>query len=523
MEKVYSSAVLALTAKIAFGSDYDKFINKNMSVSVFVKFNDQKETKIYWTRVALKEEIQGNSKLIYWSAQEINVNYRFGAKQLMIFSVNDEDSQSGRQLREYEIDLHKIITTGMKAKVRYTDAPDIEDNDWLYVSINMSESHIKKVYSLDLELNDCPKDAQYLQISQDQDVAGNRVVVCKTIENNKCHISLMQHIGFQGKQILIEGFDEKKTKFGTCEPSISDLKQMCERGSIKFSITPISGEEGKGQLIVKEFKEKEGIFDYVSQGFVFRLMFAIDFTDSNRLTDSSNLHYITKSESEANATNKYIQVFKGFYDVIIGCESSLKPFYAWGFGGERTTQEGSSLLLPKVKSDDDKSKGKQFQFKGLEDLITSYTTAGGDVTLRDSTDPEILDEVINKAIDVIKMGTNDVKDRNYYLLLIVIAGDLKFIEKLLKKKAEYSLLPLSILFVGANCEGDTEYKKLEEFCSKQNNPLECGDINTRDIASFTKISSPSYVEKILDTVSSQFLSYVHNKGIKAHKHQSSSQ
>ncbi|KAL6324344.1 hypothetical protein AAG906_012948 [Vitis piasezkii] len=341
---------------------------------------------------------------------------------------------------------------------------------------------------------------------------GGSVPICKTevVDNNLNPIwrplcLTMQQFVSKDNPLVIECFDFNTSGnhvlIGKLQKSVADLEKLHKQKTGASFILPSSAQHGhekvlKGQLFVDQFCEKQlySFIDYVSSGFEFNFMVAVDFTASNgnpRTPDS--LHYIDPS-------GEVIQ----FYD-------SDRRFPAWGFGGR--TIDGTVSHCFNLNGSASGIEVRRLRVF-LIWIMAAYASALNHVAL---AGPTLFGQVINNAAEIARQSLS-CNSRKYFVLLIITDGVVTDLQETKDALVRASDLPLSILIVGV---GGADFKQMEILDADNGCRLESstGRVATRDIVQFVPMrevrgGQTSVVQALLEELPGQFLTYMRSRDIK---------
>ncbi|KAL6329535.1 hypothetical protein AAG906_022084 [Vitis piasezkii] len=311
----------------------------------------------------------------------------------------------------------------------------------------------------------------------------------------------MQQFVSKDNPLVIECFDFNTSGnhvlIGKLQKSVADLEKLHKQKTGASFILPSSAQHGhekvlKGQLFVDQFCEKQlySFIDYVSSGFEFNFMVAVDFTASNgNPRNPDSLHYIDPS-------GEVIQ----FYD-------SDRRFPAWGFGGR--TIDGTVSHCFNLNGS-----ASGVEVEGVQGIMAAYASALNHVAL---AGPTLFGQVINNAAEIARQSLS-YNGRKYFVLLIITDGVVTDLQETKDALVRASDLPLSILIVGV---GGADFKQMEILDADNGCRLESstGRVATRDIVQFVPMrevrgGQTSVVQALLEELPGQFLTYMRSRDIK---------
>eukprot|EP00261_Vitis_vinifera_P039572 XP_019080815.1 PREDICTED: protein BONZAI 3 isoform X2 [Vitis vinifera] len=364
------------------------------------------------------------------------------------------------------------------------------------------------------------KSDPFLRISRIVENGGS-VPICKTevVDNNLNPIwrplcLTMQQFVSKDNPLVIECFDFNSSGnhvlIGKLQKSVADLEKLHKQKTGASFILPSSAQHGhekvlKGQLFVDQFCEKQlySFIDYVSNGFEFNFMVAVDFTASNgnpRTPDS--LHYIDPS----GRFNAYQQAIMEVGEVIQFYDSDRR-FPAWGFGGR--TIDGTVSHCFNLNGS-----ASSIEVEGVQGIMAAYASALNHVAL---AGPTLFGQVINNAAEIARQSLS-YNIRKYFVLLIITDGVVTDLQETKDALVRASDLPLSILIVGV---GGADFKQMEILDADNSCWLESstGRVATRDIVQFVPMrevrgGQTSVVQALLEELPGQFLTYMRSRDIK---------
>nr|GME17065.1 protein BONZAI 1-like isoform X1 [Ipomoea batatas] len=367
----------------------------------------------------------------------------------------------------------------------------------------------------DLESKDLfSKSDPFLLISKTAE-SGNVIPICKTEVLKNDHNPIwkpvylsIQQVGSKDSQLTIECYNfnsnGKHDLLGKVQKSLADLEKLHASGAgVNFFVPTAIGPTPqtkvlKSQLYVEKFTEKiqHTFLDYLASGYELNFMVAVDFTASNgnpRLPDS--LHYNDPS-GRPNAYQRAITEVGGvlqFYD-------SDKRFPAWGFGARPIDGPVSHCFNLNGSN-------SYCEVEGIQGIMMAYMSALFNVSL---AGPTLFGPVINAAAQIAGQSAA-IKERKYFVLLIITDGVITDLEETKDAIIRASDLPLSILIVGV---GGADFKEMEILDADKGDRLENsqGKVASRDIVQFVPLREVqsgeiSVVQSLLAELPSQFLGY----------------
>nr|GMD10622.1 protein BONZAI 1 [Ipomoea batatas] len=345
--------------------------------------------------------------------------------------------------------------------------------------------------------------------------SGNVIPICKTEVLKNDHNPIwkpvclsIQQVGSKDSQLTIECYNfnsnGKHDLLGKVQKSLADLEKLHASGAgVNFFVPTAIGPTPqtkvlKSQLYVEKFTEKiqHTFLDYLASGYELNFMVAVDFTASNgnpRLPDS--LHYNDPS-GRPNAYQRAITEVGGvlqFYD-------SDKRFPAWGFGARPIDGPVSHCFNLNGSNN-------YCEAEGIQGIMMAYMSALFNVSL---AGPTLFGPVINAAAQIAGQSAA-IKERKYFVLLIITDGVITDLEETKDAIIRASDLPLSILIVGV---GGADFKEMEILDADKADRLENsqGKVASRDIVQFVPFREVqsgeiSVVQSLLAELPSQFLGY----------------
>nr|CAN68494.1 hypothetical protein VITISV_022266 [Vitis vinifera] len=428
--------------------------------------------------------------------EKITVAYHFEIVQPLIFHVYDVDT------KYYNLPVKTL---------------KLNDQEFLGEgSCVLSEIVTKQGQSLTLDLhnrngNKGLKNLGKLTVHAEETVASRNAI---EVIFRCSHLDNKDLFSKSDNPLVIECFDFNTSGnhvlIGKLQKSVADLEKLHKQKTGASFILPSSAQHGhekvlKGQLFVDQFCEKQlySFIDYVSSGFEFNFMVAVDFTASNgnpRTPDS--LHYIDPS----GRFNAYQQAIMEVGEVIQFYDSDRR-FPAWGFGGR--TNDGTVSHCFNLNGS-----ASGIEVEGVQGIMAAYASALNHVAL---AGPTLFGQVINNAAEIAgqSLSYNSCK---YFVLLIITDGVLTDLQETKDALVRASDLPLSILIVGV---GGADFKQMEILDADNGCRLESstGRVATRDIVQFVPMrevrgGQTSVVQALLEELPGQFLTYMRSRDIK---------
>ncbi|RVW84693.1 Protein BONZAI 3 [Vitis vinifera] len=343
---------------------------------------------------------------------------------------------------------------------------------------------------------------------------GGSVPICKTevVDNNLNPIWRPLCLTMQqfDNPLVIECFDFNTSGnhvlIGKLQKSVADLEKLHKQKLVPVSSYPLLlSMVLKGQLFVDQFCEKQlySFIDYVSSGFEFNFMVAVDFTASNgNPRNPDSLHYIDPS----GWFNAYQQAIMEVGEVIQFYDSDRR-FPAWGFGGR--TIDGTVSHCFNLNGS-----ASGVEVEGVQGIMAAYASALNHVAL---AGPTLFGQVINNAAEIARQSLS-YNGRKYFVLLIITDGVVTDLQETKDALVRASDLPLSILIVGV---GGADFKQMEILDADNGCRLESstGRVATRDIVQFVPMrevrgGQTSVVQALLEELPGQFLTYMRSRDIK---------
>nr|GLL29326.1 protein BONZAI 1-like isoform X1 [Ipomoea trifida] len=524
---LYSQIELSLSASNL--RDRDVLSKSDPMAIVYSKGRDGMLNELGRTEVVL------NSVNPKWIAK-FNMTYQFETVQYLVFHVYDVDTQFHNQdlkmlrldeqdfLGEASCTLSEIVTKSNRCLTldllhRSSGPSHSQKLGKLTVCAEesvASKTTIEFIFRCsDLESKDLfSKSDPFLLISKTAE-SGNVIPICKTEVLKNDHNPIwkpvclsIQQVGSKDSQLTIECYNfnsnGKHDLLGKVQKSLADLEKLHASGAgVNFFVPTAIGPTPqtkvlKSQLYVEKFTEKiqHTFLDYLASGYELNFMVAVDFTASNgnpRLPDS--LHYNDPS-GRPNAYQRAITEVGGvlqFYD-------SDKRFPAWGFGARPIDGPVSHCFNLNGSNN-------YCEAEGIQGIMMAYMSALFNVSL---AGPTLFGPVINAAAQIAGQSAA-IKERKYFVLLIITDGVITDLEETKDAIIRASDLPLSILIVGV---GGADFKEMEILDADKADRLENsqGKVASRDIVQFVPFREVqsgeiSVVQSLLAELPSQFLGY----------------
>jgi len=261
-----------------------------------------------------------------------------------------------------------------------------------------------------------------------------------------------------------------------------------------------------GEVIVKVAKKliKPSIVDFLTSEDRFAFVLGVDFSVFNRSPyNLRNLHEIDKFGS-----SPYLKALTEVSKIMWGQDTDGK-IPCFGFGGRPCfpdyTRDKHDSIIP--------LSGNKHKMSILspEHLIDAYKNA------RTYIDPM---ENVN-WIDLLKLvrdwATRDQKDKLYYVLVIITAGQVEDLQTTIDLLVEIAHLPISIVLVGVGNHDFSAMEKLDGDKKWLRNSKK--KLTKRDIVNFVDFEECAHdpeklMKRILEEFPEQFMSFKTHAGYK---------
>ncbi|KAL6329570.1 hypothetical protein AAG906_022147 [Vitis piasezkii] len=445
--------------------------------------------------------------------EKITVAYHFEIVQPLIFHVYDVDTKyynlpvktlklnDQEFLGEGSCVLSEIVTKQGQSLTldlhnRNGNRETVASRNAIEVIFHCSHLDNKDLFS---------KSDPFLRISRIVENGGS-VPICKTevVDNNLNPIwrplcLTMQQFVSKDNPLVIECFDFNTSGnhvlIGKLQKSVADLEKLHkQKTGASFILPLLLSMVLKGQLFVDQFCEKQlySFIDYVSSGFEFNFMVAVDFTASNgNPRNPDSLHYIDPS----GRFNAYQQAILEVGEVIQFYDSDRR-FPAWGFG------EGQLMVLYHI-------------VEGVQGIMAAYASALNHVAL---AGPTLFGQVINNAAEIARQSLSYNGRIIFCFAYHNVVTDLQETKDALVRASD---LPLSILIVGVEEQILNRWRCTLILDADNGCRLESstGRVATRDIVQFVPMrevrgGQTSVVQALLEELPGQFLTYMRSRDIK---------
>ncbi|KAJ5067193.1 copine [Anaeramoeba ignava] len=238
--------------------------------------------------------------------------------------------------------------------------------------------------------------------------------------------------------------NQKRREFALINPRLQKKKKKYKNSGII-------------QLKSIETQRQSSIVDFLSDKFDFRLVIGIDFTISNGKPNfPESLHFIT---SEVH--NPYEKIIKS----VGGSVTQISPnqgIPVFGFGAKININK--ELRLSHCFPVNGNIQNPECN--GIEEVLRSYKNALGHISLAGPTNVSLIIQVACKIM------MQEPKNTNYYVVLIMIDGDITDFEETKEALLDASYWPIMVVFVGI---GDNEFTQMDYFNHLKEDPIIIGE------------------------------------------------
>mmetsp|Transcript_9255 Transcript_9255/g.12901 ORF Transcript_9255/g.12901 Transcript_9255/m.12901 type:complete len:558 (-) Transcript_9255:170-1843(-) len=311
--------------------------------------------------------------------------------------------------------------------------------------------------------------------------------------------------GDENRPIIFRVYDQDKVGkddlIGEFEAKIAEIKQ-----GMQFHLRRPKKKKEKsyGQIELTEFKifREAQFLDYVTGGMSVNVMFAIDYTGSNRNpTDPYSLHYRFGSRPSpyADAIMRITQILAP-YD-----KDQSIPVY--GFGARLKSTNRVSHCFPINFNSNDPN------VHGLEGILNAYNNSFNHLLL---SGPTYFSEVLQLAAAIAGSHAFTNNSQSYSVLVILTDGVIDDMRQAIQSIVNMASLPISIVIVGV---GDADFEAMnrldgDDGMLKSSN----GQTAQRDIVQFVplrKFSSNPYglTDEVLAEIPTQMIQFAKRKKV----------
>ncbi|OMJ88357.1 hypothetical protein SteCoe_9773 [Stentor coeruleus] len=192
-------------------------------------------------------------------------------------------------------------------------------------------------------------------------------------------------------------------------------------------------------------RQTHTFLDYIQAGTELNLIFAIDFTISNTdYRNKSSLHYI-----DPNAQNEYERTISCIGNILADYDKE-KIYPVFGFGGEPEWSRKVDHCFPINKNNINPD------IVGINNVLQAYRQILPCIKL---AGPTILGSIISKSLNITR---NSPTGGVYYLLVIMVDGEVQDVNQTKIELVESSFSPMSVVIVGVGLES---FSSMQEFTS----------------------------------------------------------
>jgi hypothetical protein len=313
-----------------------------------------------------------------------------------------------------------------------------------------------------------------------------------------------------------------QTEIESAQQLISQVQQTFTLKS-PFDTTTTMTTTIESQLIVNsvEINKQDSFVDYIRGGFQLELMYAIDFSSSNGVPNTTfSLH------NRSDDQNAYLKVIELISNTVCpysgGKSKNEQEVHMFGFGTTLSDQtesdsSGGSLVLLGSNFED-----SRIVVENSASVVGAYKSvlqsAPFSEQMNHTESYKCFAPVLRSCLDVVEKY-NDPK--KYAVIVLITNGDFSDTRQTLQQLVRASTLPVSIIIVGlddqnsaTNTNSNYQFEKLMGYFSDKNNRFlqdMNGNYAQRDVVTFAKLSTDqiSNIEssKLLSEIPDQFLQY----------------
>ncbi|KAK9529560.1 hypothetical protein VZT92_013643 [Zoarces viviparus] len=486
----------------------------------------QSSGKDSWTELARTESLQDSCNVSF--SQRLTVDYHFGSVQNLKLEVYDIDSESADLadhdfLGAVELTLGQIVAS--KTLTRPLQLKEGKPAGKGSITITAEEIKDNRAIQLEFEAKNLDKKEllsnsdPFLEFfKQGDDEKWQLVHITEVVKNNlspswkKFSVPLQTFCSSDlDRPLKVDCSDHNSNGthdlIGSFTTKVSELQKAGSGSPVTFDCIHSEKQKKKksyknsGVVTLKgcEMLTPYSFLDYVMGGCQINFTVGIDFTGSNGDPRSPNsLHYMSP-----DGLNQYLSALMSVGHVVQDYDTD-KLFPVYGFGAKLPPDyQATKHEFPLNPNNS--------YCKGIEGIIEAYTEEMPQMIF---SEPRNLSPIINHISTFARQSNNASQ---YFVLLILTAGEITDLDQTRDAIVQASRLPLSIIIVGV---GPADFKAME-LLDGDDGVLKStvGEAAARDIVQFVPYRQfkddpqTSLAKSVLAEVPNQLVSYFKMKGL----------